>query len=246
MVLDVPSYLRAANIQDERIRYLWDDWNVEQAEEPIDEEFSKRMSELSQRAVIAFVNATAEWIVYRLEIFTDTTLPRQYLESGWAQIVDWRYSAGSWEEFTVKSEWSGPVQGPIGIAMTRVMYAIEQTSENAFPELRAAWITNLASYVMPDRAPYLQWREQIMKRLESYYTRDPDDTLGDVVPREALDPDFSFRPEQTELLVNRFLARLDFTTNPFLKSPVKMLERGFKGTPYLFDFEEDRRARKVL
>jgi hypothetical protein len=200
---------------------------------------------LSQRAIIAFVNATAEWIVYRLEIFTDTTAPHQYLEAAWAQVADWRYGAFTWEEYALNDAWTGPVRGPIGIAMIRVLHAVDQTKENGYPELAAAWITNLATHVMPDPASYLKWRSEVMKRLETLYPRNLLDTLGDVVPRQAVDPGFAFQPEHTESLFNEFLARLDYRKNPFLNNPNKMLQDGFEGTPYVFDLERDRLRRKV-
>jgi hypothetical protein len=85
-----------------------------------------------------------------------------------------------------------------------------------------------------------------MARLEFYYQRQTDETLGDVVPREALDPNFDFNPERTQFLIDRFLADLSRRTNPFLSSPEKMLEGGFVGTPYVFDMEADRQYRAVL
>jgi hypothetical protein len=172
-------------------------------------------------------------------------MPTQYLEAAWAQIVDWRYGALTWEERVNRGEWIGPVKGPIGTAMLRVMYAIQQVRENAFPELRAAWITKLASYIMPDQAPNYRWREEALRRLALWYPRDPTETLGDVVPRQALDPDSGFNPEHAEALLNDFLASLNYEANPFLNSPAKMLELGFKGTPYRFNLEAERQRRAL-
>jgi hypothetical protein len=67
--------------------------------------------------------------------------------------------------------------------------------------------------------------------------------MGDVVPREAMDPDFDFRPDLTEHLVQDFLRGLDPATNRLLRTPKEMLECGFKGVPYTFDMEEDRKNR---
>jgi hypothetical protein len=243
MALLVPKYIQAANIQDNIIRYKWDDWNVEQAEEPIQEEFYNRLRRISQRANIAFTIGTAEWIVHRFSTLCDDALPIQYLEAAWAQIVHWRYGAFTWEGYTEKDEWAGPVKRPLWVAMTDVRFAISQAEEDGNPSLGAAWIANLAQYLMTDLTPYEKWRDRIMKRLEALYPRDPEETLGEVVPREALDPDFDFNVEQTETLINQFLSRLDYRSNPFLNSPEKMLEEGFEGTPYAFNIEEDRKAR---
>lgn len=243
MALSIPRYIDAADVQDVTIRYLWDDWNVEQAEEPIDEEFHKRLTGISQRAIIAFTIGTAEWIVYRFSALCDDSLPSQYVEAAWAQIVHWLYEGSSWEDQAVTADWIGPVKGPLGIAMTRVMYAIQSARDDEDPELRAAWIANLAPYVMSNPAPYQEWRELVMKRFTVLYPRNPDETLGEVVPRAALDPNSGFQPEQTEDLINDSLATLDYKTNPFLNSPKRMLEEGFDGIPYKFDIEKDRKAR---
>jgi hypothetical protein len=243
MVLHVFKCIQTTDIQDNTIRYKWDDWNVEQAEEPIDEDFYKRLEGISQRANIAFTIGTAEWIIYRFGSVSNDSLPIQYLEAAWAQIVHWRYAGYSWNDFTKKAEWSGPVRGPLDIAMTRVMFAIQQAEADENPELRAAWITNLAQYLMANPTPYRRWCEWVMERLESLYRRDPEEKLGEVVPREALDPDFDLKVEKTESLINRFLGTLDYNTNPFLSSPEKMLEQGYEGRPYIFDIEKDRKAR---
>jgi hypothetical protein len=82
-----------------------------------------------------------------------------------------------------------------------------------------------------------------MTRLQNLYPLNSEEKLGEVVPQEALDPTLDFQIEQTEPFVNRFLRSLDYRTNPFLNSPEQMLDRGFKGTPYVFNIEEDRKAR---
>ncbi|HEY7209434.1 MAG TPA: hypothetical protein VH477_04110, partial [Bryobacteraceae bacterium] len=112
----------------------------------------------------------------------------------------------------------------------------------------AGLLSALTNYVMPRPEPYERWTKRILARLEGLYPRDPRDQLGDVVPREALDPDVDFRVEDTERLINRFLAGLDYRSSPFLSSPGGMLEpddagESFNGTPYVFDMVADRQSR---
>ena len=73
----------------------------------------------------------------------------------------------------------------------------------------------------------------------------PTDPLGDVVPRQAVDPGRDFDPDQTEGLIQDFLTHLDPTSNVFLNSPDDMLEQlddgcDFSGTPYSFDIRSHR------
>lgn len=240
MPLVVPHYIRSANIASALVRYRWDDWNVEQAEEPIDETLIAALELLSLRANAAFTIGTAEWIVHRLSPLVEDLLPSHYLASAWAQIIDFRYRSVAWEELAAETEWSGPVRGPVRVAMTRVTFALDQTWEIESPELRAAWIVNLARYVLIDPAPYLEWCERVMSRFQRIYKRNPDDILGEVIPREALDPNFDFDENQTEVLVNQFLAGLDYRSNPFLNSPERMIHRGFEEFPYVFNSEKER------
>ena len=102
----------------------------------------------------------------------------------------------------------------------------------------------MAEYLLTDPGPYLRWRDRVLERLEVLYPLNPEDPRGAVVPREALDPDIDFHPEQIEDLINNFLKKLKPKTNPFLNPPQEMLEQGFDGTPYHFDAGEDLRRRE--
>ena len=257
MTLEVPGFLRAARIQDPSLQYLWDDWaTVPGANEP-DEALLARLGRLSQRAVLAFACGTGEWVLWRFEGLCDEQAPRDYIEGAWAMTIDVRYCGygkGTWWEnyaYSAKSGWDGPVKRPIRNALGLVEAAIKQRAwAKTDPVKSAGLLSSLASYVMTDPAPYQKWTHQILERLESLYPRNRIDPLGDVVPRQAVDPDFDFHVEQTELLLNNeFLALLDYRTNRFLSSPAGMSQEddegeSFRGKPYVFDLEDDRRARR--
>lgn len=234
MTLSVPGYIASANIQDTTIRYQWDDWNVEQAEEPVEDEVFDRLTRLSLRANVALAIGTAEWIVERFRPLVDVRFPLQYLEAAWAQSIHFRYACAVWEERAAKDEWTGPVKGPIGIAMTRVMYAVEQAEAQEYPSLRAAWISNLARYLMQDPKPYQNWFEVVLKRFEKISPQQPENKMGDVIPREALDPSFAFKAEAAPQLIRNFLSGLDYEANPFLSHPEEMVRQGFEGKPYVY------------
>jgi hypothetical protein len=245
MTLQLPNYIQASHVQNNIIRYEWDDWNIERAQEPFDKVLYERLLGVGMRANVAFTIGTAEWIVYRFGLLADDPLPLRYLEAAWAQMIDWRYGAYyGWQDLTKDEEWKGPVKGPVGVAMSRVMYAIQQTEESGGdPSVRATWISSLARYVIPVPEEYQAWRESVLKRLETIYARDRGDPKGEVVPKEAIDPEYEFRVEQTESLVNDFLTTLDCRRNAFLHSPDQMLAEGFRGTPYVFNREQDRKTR---
>lgn len=237
MTLSVPAYIESANIQDTTVRYKWDDWNVEQAEEPIDEDVFERLNRLSLRANVVLTIGTAEWIVERFRPLLDVQFPLQYLEAAWAQCVHFRYASCVWEDRAPKDEWTGPVKGPVGIAMTRVMYAVEQAEAQEYPSLRAAWISNLAQYLMHDPKPFQSWFESILKRFERLFPLQPENKLGAVIPREVLDPAYEFKADDTVKLIQNFLSGLDYEANPFLSHPEEMVKQGFGGKPYQFELD---------
>ncbi|MBS1213703.1 MAG: hypothetical protein H6R26_2320 [Proteobacteria bacterium] len=243
MGLSVPHYIRSTDIQDTVIRYEWDNWDPEGPGHRMDEEFCKRLENLSQRAAFAYAIATAEWIVYRYGRLSDDPLPWQYLEAAWAQVIDIRYAALSVEGDANINDWAGPIRRPIWRAILYAEYAGFEAHDDALPSDPAARNVGLAQYIITDPTPFRRWSEQILERLETHYPMNPEEHLGEVVPREALDPDFNLRIEQTESLINKFLAGLDYRANPFLNLPERMLRQGFEGTPYVFSIEEDRRHR---
>lgn len=237
MTLSISRYIKNSNIEDSSIRYKWDDWNVEQAEYPINKRFCAALEKLSERAILAFMCGTAEWIYYHFEVLSGTTSPLDYLEAAWMRLVDPLYGGERWEEYS--ADWSGPVKGPIKRAMDRVEQTIEQLFyEEVDPYEDAALIANLAKYVMDDSGYYEEWCDQAMKKLAKFYPRDFSNQLGDVVPREILDPDFNFEEDLTVDLISNFMSALDYKNNVFLNSPKHMIEQGFKGIPYKFNMEK--------
>ncbi len=241
MALLVPRYIQVANIADKSIEYMWDDGNEEQATEPIDDELLARLRGISERAIIALTSGIAEWIIYRFASLSDDPLPLQYIEAAWAMSVDLRYCGIVWDDYTHESSaWTGPIRRPLAIAVNRVEYAFQAMLEYGNPELSVGWLDNLARYLITDPTPYVNWRDQIIERLETLYPRNSGEAPGEVIPREALDPDLDFKPELTESLVNKFLASLNYKTNPFLNSPENMIKQGFTDTPYVYHIEKNR------
>jgi len=256
MGLSVPHYLQTANIQDNSISYEWDDWRAISAVKTPDDKLVARLKGISYRAILAFMCGTAEWTVHRFSRLCDPSRPYAFIEAAWARIVHVRYGeyggALSWQSICLESEeWSGPVKKPIADALLRLEIAIQVMAwEGTDPAKRGGLIAALASYVMTDPEPYQRWCQQVLERFEAFNSRNPEDKLGDVVPRQAVAPEFDFKIGQTESLINEFLSRLDHHSNIFLSSPEGMLEDDdpedevFTGTPYVFDIETDRKSRR--
>lgn len=237
MSLLIPKYLSEACIQNNKLTYTWDDWKLEEIYNPIDEDLYERLEAISHRANMGFTIACGEWIVHRFNTVSDDPVPLQHLEAAWASMLNSRY-ARYWEP--PDEEWMGPIRGPLSLAIIFSIEVFQQADEEQHPALSSGRIAKLAEHILTDPNPFLDWRERIVKRLEEFYPLDEKDSFGDVVPREAFNPDFRFTPSMTEVLIQRFLSGITYSSNHFLQTPEKMKEEGFEGTPYSFDIEKDR------
>lgn len=84
MTLTLPLYIEAANIVDERIRFAWVNSDTQIAEGDTDSDLVDRLSQLSQRANVAYSVALSEWILGRFRMFPGLGDAFQYVEASWA------------------------------------------------------------------------------------------------------------------------------------------------------------------
>jgi hypothetical protein len=237
-----PSYVPADYRDRPVIRYVWDDWVGEDAFlELEDDELMERIETISHRANLALAVSCAEWIVYRYCALDDDVTPYKYIDALWAAVVDDRY-AREWQPD--RSEWSGPVRGPMMFALLYVQEAVREMATEAGVGGGVLYLSALARQVLPDPQVFIAWRDQTIAHLQRLYPLDDADTLGDVIPREALIAPAHFDTGQTEPLVRRFLASLDWRTNEWLNTPDEMAELDFDGTAYDFDMRSDRLRRQ--
>lgn len=231
MVLLARNYLTSSGVASRDIKYTWDDWDVDSSYEPLDDDHVSNLEKMSHRANIAFTVASGEWIIFRYSVLSTDPVPSEYAEAAWAAIIDWRYA----EYFEPPDEdWMGPIRGPLSLAIIMIVDAINRADQDDLPCIASASISNLAKHVIGNNAPYLDWEQKVVRRLQKLFAFDEDDPMGAVVPREALDPDFDFRIDMTADLIRAFLSKLDHTKNRFLVAPKEMVDMGFAGTPYVY------------
>jgi hypothetical protein len=239
--MHVPAYIAASRCWEAPLQYAWDDGDLEPFESPVDEALHARLEGLSQRANVAWCIACAEWIGHRLgpHLYGDP-LPFQRLEAAWAQVIDARYSFALTDP---PERWAGPVKRPVLRALELIDFAVDAAERDDVPADISATLARLAEHVMDDPSPLRAWQEAALSRLRALYPFDPEESLGDVVPREALDPGRAFEPGETPRLIADLLTRLHQSDNPFLRSRREMLARGFEGVPYVFDSQADHDMR---
>lgn len=236
-MLPKPLQIETARIADTSPRFPWDEWHVENAYQPADPELMKRMAALSHRANVAISVSIAEWIVWRFEKLSNDPAPYQFLEAAWASVVHTAYAR--YVEFN-DDDWRGVVRGSQRMAM-EILIDLMWGLHDTVPGQNAAWMSKLAELVLADPAPFLEWRDQCIERLEKHYPR-PDDSdavfsdeidAGPWVPRELFDASKPFDPAQTRGLIQKFVKTLDYRQNPFLNEPDEMQEfEDYSGTPY--------------
>jgi hypothetical protein len=240
MPLTTPHYIVEAGIATTVLKYKWDDWKLDDVFETESQAFHDRMSRISFRANIAFTNACGEWIVHRYDLLSTDPVPLQNMEAAWAGLISPSYSV-YWEP--PDDEWRGPIRGALSLAIIFSLEAIGDAYHYTDPAVSSDRASNLAEHIIHSPGSFQTWRERVVERLERLYPLDEDDPLGNVVPREALDPEFDFHPEMSDRLVQTFLSSLSPMANPFLRTPEQMIKDDFVGTPYHFDIEADRIAR---
>lgn len=240
MSLDAPPYITQLRHPDQPLRYTWDDWDFEAAERPIDKSLLLRLQALGQRANVAFCIGCAEWIAYPLRSLLNDDFAFQRLEAAWAQVIDPRYA---WALIETPQQWAGPVRRPVRRAIELVQDSVEAMRLDQSPAACGSTLSALVLHLLEDPVPFRQWQHAVVDRLTQLYPLNPNETMGEVLPREALDPTRPFDIEQTQDLVQNFLDRVSQAENPFFRARREMIDEGFVGMPYWFDVQEDRKMR---
>ncbi len=238
-MLATPPYIARAVIDSPEVPYEWHDWRAFDYCQPVDDEFVDACATLLAPALAAFTIAEGEWLAFRYGRVSKDPVPYYHLESAWCANVDRHYS---WPIELPKNAWQGPVRRPLLMGVILVNHPLYELEEDESAVTQPALMSKLVEYILPDPVVFLEWRSHCLQRLQQFYSKvqdhDPFDDLFDeasrpaLIPRELFDPEFEFRPEIARELVDRFLRRVDYVTNPFLLTPEQMRIEGFGGTAY--------------
>jgi hypothetical protein len=234
-----PAYIPARILQDPAIHYRWDDSDFYWVFEEFDTATKSRLDGVAEPAVHAFTIAVSEWIFFRLVPMDRSSNAWLFLEAAWCANVDRRYC----QTLEVARDGPlGPVKGPILAAENIVNSELYESLESPEkPVLEPSQLSNLVEHVYGSPPEFHSWRDWCLDRLTGFYPApDPfQDIYGEIsesvrVPREAFDPDYPFRPEETPRLLDRLLRSVDPMANPFLRAPKELVEDGFEGVPYTY------------
>jgi hypothetical protein len=248
MTLPVPAYISTAQIVTNSVRYRWDEWNVNDYFLGLDKDQFERLDALSDAANLALAIGCGEWICHRFATLSNDPDPQHFVEAAWAAII---HPAYCMDVETNDDEWRGPIRGPLNLVISILHDGIHRRDTDPHEATRACWMYNLAQHVLPRTNEFEEWFEVCVLRLQTHHPRLEEDDpweegppFGTPVPREALDPSVPYDPKDAPGLLDRFLRGLDPTQNPFLAERDDVFEApGFRGMPYRFDVERDRRDR---
>src|SRR5262249_62057333 len=115
----------------------------------------------------------------------------KHMEAMWAGVVDSRY-VRYWEP--EDEHWLGPLRGALRLAIIFTLEAMVDADGCSDVARSADRASTIAQRVLSAPGPCLAWRGRVVERLEGLYPFDQADPMGEVVPREALDPVSDFRP----------------------------------------------------
>lgn len=233
MILTIPKYLKQTNIADSPVQHAWNDADP-QLMYLGDARLAHRIGEISCRGVVALSAGFAEWIAWRLSKHCSAPVLFYEIDAVWAGIVDWKYMHPISPSLhtPLPKDWQGPERGPVCAAFYLLFGIVNNTKRSVRAFLESSYLSQLALHVMPDPKPFKDWRRFVIRRLREMYPCEEGNELGPAISKEALDPDFDYKPDIATELHSKFLQGLDYKQNPFLRSPEEMIQEGFEGIPY--------------
>ncbi len=253
-ILTIPSYIEKTGIQGKPVRYKWESGGGSQYYDRISVKIKQPMQDMSPRALLALSAGISEWILWRLHNFTTFPDPYQFVEAIWAGVVDFRYAVSDWSTTSHLDLLTPELEPQIDMALL-LSEALRDTENRSNRGDTGCYLAFLSQHIVGNNKDYKTWLKFCFSRLNKLYPKNPETRKyhlaashtvedkenydwGVPVPREALDPDFDFKPEMAEELINNYLQKLDYTTNRFLRSPEEMISLGFEGTPYTYSSNE--------
>jgi hypothetical protein len=245
------SYIANANIIGVPLTFKWK--GVREHTGPYHSAVHDRTADLTFRAKVALGAALTEWGLFRLQghMDIDPVLHRVDAVRAWA--IHPLYETAKYFVPTVNSPPAPSVASELLSLLCLLenpQYVDKPSMDNGSAQGAAVFVIR---HILPKaaRKAFDEWFLAVIDRLHllfpfpmprvkhSYEYDDEADfraaqarVRGFPVPPEATDPAFDFRPEMCDPLTDAFLQRLDWKTNPSLRSPDEMKALGFQGEPY--------------
>lgn len=225
----------------------------------------RRMDLKTSNGFITLCAGTVMWGAYRLQGRDEhVRTALQLAEAAFAYQVDWRYVDRDAVDLRITSGVS-PTSGALLELCSFLWRCLDHEKywENYYsPILETFHAAHLARHMLPRdvRPAFGRWVEEIIARL-NIFAKKPDEAVahaedfptvedwkrfaaghrGRPLPPEFLDgaqPTMLLAAEPQQCMdraVDRHLRQLDWTGNPFLRTPDEMRALGFVGEPYVYE-----------
>lgn len=207
-----------------------------------------KVGKLSSCASAALATAATEWTLFRLTTAETYPSAYMYVEAAWAGIIDLLYLNNF--RISVEGDLVPKVLGCFGTyracdLLARVFHYLLKP-DNYNDALLTETCLKLARDVQPQKKHFDAWLEAAFERLTLLYPKPPiregakcteiaQTIIGAPVPRQALETTTKFDMAQADNYLDKYLQNLDYTNNPYLRTPEEMLELGFTGVPYRWE-----------
>lgn len=213
MSLCIPKYIPVDMIAQADVHHEWSDLDPEELVGEPDEDTLALLSKVSNRGVTAFAIGCAEWVVYRLSNYFSDRTAYDFLESCWVLVMG---NEDVQLEELEESEWKGPIRGAIDLVLLAITDAWN-VSEDGSAEPEGAFAAKIALHILENPSQFMEWQEKVLQRLVKYCPWEERNPDGPPVPREILDPSIDLDFVQSDQLIEDFLSKVDFKSNPFLE-----------------------------
>lgn len=201
-----------AHVGQQEGRYEWNAWDPYSILPPVDDARVEALSQLSDRAQIAYAIGCAEWVVQGLARHLTTNLPFLYLEAFWAFEMDKRIQS---PPETVEADWQGRVLAPIDLALMTVLNTYYASGEGS-GAAESALSGCIALHVLDEKADFQAWSKAVISQLSRHFPRRESDPWGAPISREALIPGVTMTDTERMESVQRFLASINQAKNPLV------------------------------
>jgi len=255
MNIQMPRYIKEADIAAAPLDFVWKGPLSHIG--PV-ETVNKMFNLIASKTTCGMLTQAAGiigWGAWRLKKYTDVTILLKMIEASFAFQVHPYYvdpdgadtyepedeppaeSAAAqlqvllWEGIDADKYWQDYYQ-PIDSAFHSA-YLVRHIMPKNKKKIYSDWLEGMLARVRkiapkPDEPPVEDEDELSSEERAAYYARH----WGEALPPEVLDLGRDYQQSEREELVDRFLRQLDWTQNPFLRSPDEILRLGFKGKPY--------------
>jgi len=244
------SYIQAARILDAPAKFPWKGTGMHFGPSQgtkLHEVFGK-LTTCGLTTVCAMVE---EWLVWRLHASVDVDLLLDQIDA----TLAWEFDRCYRDLSSLRLQKKTPAEQAIGdgVWMVQLLTEDDKWTGGLVAIDKAAALVSITRQTLDDkpkrafntwldfaigRAAKLEPRPKRKKPAYSdfdskeEYIEATRPYFGQPFPREALNPDIDYEPEDRERYLSRFLEGLDWKKNSFLRPPADMKKLGFKGTPY--------------